>query len=302
RNPVACGDYVNDHQTFFSGPPPAGLTTSGYPNVLYYCFNRVADSSCGRSLDGGKTWLPTLNPAYLGVDGGVCGGLHGHGVTDSAGRVFLPKGHCGKPYVSVSSDGGDTWTAVKVSDHVGTAGTHTSVAVDAADNVYMLWWDGARRLPYLSVSRDHGMTWGTPLMIAPPEVNEVNFPTMAAGDAGRIVVSFPGTTSTGVGDLNRPWNYYVTISTNALDERPTFTYALANPVSDPIHRGNCGPGRCAGMFDFLDVIVSPASGAAWATATDTCTGACVSGGGAANAADGLSVVQVGGPTLREKQR
>ncbi|HET7746280.1 MAG TPA: hypothetical protein VFM29_03210, partial [Vicinamibacteria bacterium] len=34
RNPVACGDYVNDHQTFFSGPPPAGLTTSGYPNVL----------------------------------------------------------------------------------------------------------------------------------------------------------------------------------------------------------------------------------------------------------------------------
>ena len=111
RNPLACGNYVNDHQTIFGGKPPANLQTNGFPKVLYYCFNRVADSPCGRSLDGGVTWLPTLEPSFRGVDteGGLCGGLHGHGVADSQGRIFIPKGHCTSPMVAMSADGGDSW-------------------------------------------------------------------------------------------------------------------------------------------------------------------------------------------------
>lgn len=31
RNPVACGNPVNDHHTITAGPPPAGLLTLGYP-------------------------------------------------------------------------------------------------------------------------------------------------------------------------------------------------------------------------------------------------------------------------------
>ena len=73
RNIAACGSLVNDHQTVFAGAPPAGVTTSGFPKVLYYCFNQVADSYCGRSLDGGATWLPAGTPAYLGVDAGAAG-------------------------------------------------------------------------------------------------------------------------------------------------------------------------------------------------------------------------------------
>lgn len=301
RNPLACGDFVNDHQTLFAGPPPPTLETSGYAEVLYYCFNRVADSSCGRSLDGGDTFLPTRDPAYLGVneEGDFCGGLHAHVSTDTDGRVFLPKGHCDVPSVSISEDGGDSWQVVKITEHIEAADHEVNVAVDSENNLYALWWDAEDRLPYLATSTDHGETWSTPLMIAPPGVHEVNFPTIAAGDPGRIAITFPGTTSQAHGDLRRPWNSYVVVSTDALDADPTFHWTTANDPADPVHRGNCGPGRCGNMFDFLDIVVSPHDGSMWATAVDTCTGDCVDGTGAPDAMVGLAIRQLRGPSLWE---
>ncbi|HYP22350.1 MAG TPA: sialidase family protein, partial [Actinomycetota bacterium] len=96
-NPLACGRPVNDHHTLFGGPP-ATSTTVGYPNVLYYCWNDVASSSCSKSIDGGLTWSATGSPAFTGVqptagDDGepppFCGGLHGHGVVGRDGAIFL---------------------------------------------------------------------------------------------------------------------------------------------------------------------------------------------------------------------
>ena len=177
-NRAACGEPVNDHQTVFTGPPPPNLKDQmgDYPNVLYYCFNRIADANCGRSLDGGASFDTATGDgggiSYPGFDidaGGLCGGLHGHGDTDSEGRVFIPKGHCGYPWVAISEDGAETFKRVKVSDTVGAASTHLAVATDEADNVYMAWWDPQEHLPYLAISRDHGETWSTPMMIAPAE-------------------------------------------------------------------------------------------------------------------------------------
>lgn len=306
RNPIACGDPVNDHHTIVAGPPPAGLTTIGFPEVVYYCFNRVADSSCGRSFDGGTTFSPSGTPAFPGVDsetGGFCGGLHGHIVTDSAGRVFLPKGHCSVATVAISEDGATTWENVKIDTNLLTADHEVTLAVDAADNLYAVWWDNADRLPYLAISRDHGTNWSTPLMIAPPGVHEVNFPTIAAGDEGRIAIHFPGTMVDNRGDASRPWNLYEVMSVDALAEEPLFVWATANDPADPIHRGDCGPGRCAGMFDFLDIVVAPAgvpaeSSGFWAAATDTCIGDCVTDDGPADAMEGIVVRQLGGPALR----
>jgi hypothetical protein len=143
-NPVACGDLVVDHQTIVTGRPPAGLPTIGYPNVVYWCSNRVADSTCGRSLDGEITWAPTGESAYLGYDeaaGGFCGGLTGHLAADPDGRIFLPKGHCGHPWISISDDGGTTWKRVQVS-HISASDTHLSIASDSAGNLYYGWWGG----------------------------------------------------------------------------------------------------------------------------------------------------------------
>lgn len=300
RNIAACGDLVSDHQTLFSGPPPAGVTTQGYPEVLYYCFNRVATSSCGRSLDGGATFLPAGLPAFLGVDpatGGVCGGLTGQLITDPQGRAFLPKGHCSYPWVAVTTDAAATWRQVQVNDYIPAADTHTAVAADAAGNLYYVWFDAKDRLPYLSVSTDHGLTWGVPMMVAPPGVHEVNFPAIVAGDSGRIAITFPGTTSRNRLDPRRPWNSYLLVSINANGATPKFVWTIGNDPADPVHRGDCGPGRCEGMFDFLDVVLSPWNGRVWATATDTCTGDCVTGNGPADAAAGAVLKQIDGPLL-----
>ena len=328
-NPLTAAG-VNDHQTLFTGPPPIGNPTMiptdpAFPRIVYYCVNTVAESSCSASRDGGVSFVQMGTFPFPGgyqpggKNFGVCGSLHGHGVTDSKGRIFLPQGRCLEPTIAVSEDGGLTWTSKVVSPGVGASFVQTSVAVDAADNVYYTWWDDLHRLPYLSVSRDHGKTWGPAMMIAPPGVREVNWPTIDAGDAGRIAITFPGTTAVGddpekpSNDLTRPWNSYVVVSTNALSSRPLFLSNITNPPYDPVHRGNCN-GRCGNMYDFLDVFVSQLDqGRVWATAVDTCTAAAdcnkkrVPGAngdaispsdGAAVDMQGVAIRQVSGPALR----
>ncbi len=308
-NPLACGEPGDDHQTLVSGPPPPGLNLrSEYGNVIYYCFNQVARSGCTRSVDGGATFEPGLSDPYPGVENGqVCGGLHGRAVTDSRGRLFLPKGHCHNPWMAMSEDGGDTWRRAPVTREVSTAGEDVQAAVDEADNVYVTWWDEDLRLPWMSVSRDHGATWGTPLLISPPDVKAVNFPSIAAGAAGRVAVTFPGTTSD-IERPNRPWDSYVILSTNALDPTPVFQSATANRPGDPIHRGECVQ-RCGLMLDFLHAIVSSA-GEVWATAVDTCTAEedCVTNNdpesetSGAVSGVGLAIRQRCGPALRGPAR
>jgi hypothetical protein len=313
---------ANDHQTLFAGPPPAGNPTliptdPKFPRIVYYCVNSIAVVGCVHSIDGGRTWSQAGAPPFPtgvqpgGANLGVCGSLHGHGIADSKGRIFLPQGRCGVPTLAVSEDGGLTWTDSVVSAGVHSAGIQASVAADAADNLYYTWWDDLHHLPYLSVSRDHGKTWGPSMMIAPPGVHEVNWPTIDAGDPGRIAITFPGTTAVEEDepekpptDPGRPWNSYVVVSTNALSSQPLFLSNITNSPYDPVHRGNCN-GRCGNMFDFLDVVVSPKDqGRVWATAVDTCTAvkSCKSKPEANLAADmqGVAIRQVSGPALRGK--
>ncbi len=313
-NPIACESPVDDHQTVVTGPPPPGITTSGYPKVVYYCVNKVVDVQCARSTDGGRTFVVTGQPAYYGVeqpgDGDpgagspaqLCGGLHGHIVTDSGGRLFVPKGHCDQPWLAISEDAGSTWTQVRVNKML-VASHQTSVAADKAGNLYYTWFGQADNLPYMATSRDHGKTWSRAILIAPPGVTAVNYPSIDVREPGHLVMSFPGTTGT-TATAARPWNYYVVATTNALDPLPTFHSTTANNPNDPIHRGPCLD-RCAGMYDFIDVVVAPASNELWAAGVDTCTSAnCIAAPGpalpsnaAANDAQGFVVRQLSGPGL-----
>ena len=289
--PASCAVAFNDRQTLVAGPPPEGITTSGYPNVVYFCFNQALAASCARSLDGGDTWLPAGQPPFTGTEGDeFCSALHGHLVTDSKGRVFVPRSQCGRIVIAVSDDAAQTWKVHDVTKLMRAADSSLAVAVDDADNLYYVWWDAIEHLPYMAVSRDHGQTWGPPLLVSPPGLQEVNFPAIDASGVGRVAITYPGSTDLTSQRSLRKWNMYVTTSMNALDARPTFTSTTANPLSDPIHRGDCN-GKCAAMADFLDVVIAP-SGHIWATATDTCvTAACVQAttGGVNVALDGQGV-------------
>ena len=297
---------VNDHQTFFSGPPPKGnpFISTMAKSVSYYCVNALTYVACSYSDDGGQTFQPTAEQ----VTPGCVGCQTGHGIVDPDGRAIIPKGRISgvevpeefRPSVIISDNGGMSWHEHFVADAPFSSSRHTAVATDKAGNLYYVWYDDKHKLPYLAISRDHGQTWGKPIMVAPPGVHDTNFPMVAAGEAGRVAISFPGSSVNQPDDETRPWHAWVAVSTNALDEKPLFVAAPANDVKDPIHRGTCD-NRCAGMYDFLDLQVSPKDGTAWATFTDTCTkeDKCTTERkpDLATDAQGVAVSQVSGPRL-----
>lgn len=323
-NPLACGRPVNDHQTLFSGPPVTS-TPNGYDNVVYYCFNDVASSTCSKSLDGGITFAPTGAPAFVGLEpgsddpgffgvNGLCGGLHGHGAVGPDGTVYLPREYCGRPLLAISRDEGASWAQIQVSDIPSpsqpTEGApHPSVAVDDAGNVYYLWIGQRDRLPYLAVSRDGGQTFGKPIAAGPPVLEEANLPQIDAAGRGHIAFSYYGSTDSPYSRCKKndggcsandyrttTWNGYITVSADALAPQPTFYSATINPPADPLVRGMCGPGRCQMVFDFIDVVIGP-DGYAYAPFVDSCTGTCVDNLGRAGS-DGLLAKLVGAPRLR----
>jgi hypothetical protein len=296
---------INDHPTIVTGAVPdgSGLATldPAFPKIVYYCVNQVTYNACARSLDGGVTFHRAGSPILDQSTSCPGNSLMDHLTTDREGRVFLGASNCAIPGVSSSSDGGMTWTNSVVTTKIHSSGHDVATAEDAAGNVYALWNDDQQSLPYLSVSRDHGRKWSTPLMVAPPGVHETAMLTLTAGSRGRIAVGMVATTVDNAGDNGRPWSYYVTVTQNALDRRPLFVSNVA-PLADThtriVNRGPC----CAGMADFLDLKTAPVRGGpVWGSLAVVCTGTCVTKRNASSNLEnrGLlyAVEQTGGPAL-----
>ena len=294
-NPLVCGRPVNDHQTLFGGPP-ATSTPIGYPNVLYYCWNDVATSSCQKSINGGLTFTVTGSPAYPGADeAGFCGGLHGHGVVDDRGWIYLPKDHCGRPFVSISKDEGATWERIQVAKDDLEGGPDPSVAVDKKGNIYYVYAD-TERIPYLVVSKNGGKTWSKPVNVAAPGVNETNLATLTVGAPGKVAISYMGTTNAPGGPVEEreageykdtTWHGYITQTVDALESKQVFYSSTVNNKKDPLLRGQCEQAnRCDPVYDFIDVEIDR-SGDIWTPWVDGCIAICITTGPGSLGKDGV---------------
>ncbi len=310
---AGCGN--TDYQKIFAGPPVFSVP-SGYPNVVYYCAinGGLGDPAstmemCGKSLDGGRTYVPTGTPPFIDDPGqknhyglpAICGGGAGPGAVDADGVVYLPRGWCGQPRVAISRDEGTTWERVQVADlgvatwEDGYKEQTAAIDVDSDGNLYFTWI-ARDRFPYVVISRDGGATWGTPIMVGPPGLKEANIPDIRVGAPGKIAVVYMGSTNSPHVPFSEPqdcteetqkcvdvflgntppadytnttWNGYITVSPNVLDANPTFYTAPVNDPADPLVRGACGPQRCQVEYDFLDVQIAP-DGTAWAAFSDGC--------------------------------
>ena len=292
-NPLACGEPVNDHQTLFAGKPRTS-TTIGYPHVLYYCFNHPAFTKCTKSINGGLTFVPTAQ-----ITAPTCGGLNGHGVVDRKGVIYLPLASCGKPHLAISKDEGDTWTDVIINDDIDADnGGDPSVAVDEKGNLYYLYVDAENRQPLLSVSRNGGKSWSKPIDVAPRGVEATNLATLAVGAPGKVAIAYYGTRDSENMELG--WSGYIASGIDVLGRNPTFYTGTVNDPKHPLKMGQCGPGRCGRVLDFIDVEIAP-DGQPWGAYVDACLATCEKTK-QESYADNLGVVGTitGGPNLMKR--
>jgi len=249
-----------DHQSIASMPHENAIVG----DVVYvYCINTgspALGAQCSRSLDGGHTWDPQRIGYPTESFGNQCSGLHGHVAGGSDGSIYRGNPSCEGPAVYASHDGGYTWSEHTITTEVGMQqGWHShevATAVDEGGNVHATWIS-TDMMPWYAYSRDQGMTWSQPMMVAAPGVNESGFPTIFAGDEGRVVIGYIGEVNDvenenatgGVG-----WGGYMAILTNAFEERPLITSVVVNSPDDPLDvTSDCGNVRCGGFGDFIDV-------------------------------------------------
>jgi hypothetical protein len=147
------------------------------------------------------------------------------------------------------------------------------VAIDSAENVYLVWSDTGDHNLYYSYSTDHGTTWQPIVKVNAPPAKSNVFAWAEAGGPGKLVAIWLGNDSTILSDnmpnwatdpalaANFPWYGYVALISNAntpspLIEQDRFT-------EKPMHYGqicNSGIGCTAQnpqgdrtMADFLSV-------------------------------------------------
>ncbi len=282
-SPAACN--LSDHQSMASGAPVTS-PTAGYPRVLYDCSQTLGyngyslASGCDKSLDGGRSWVPTgtyafNDPGTPEGDAGVpyhCLGDVGAIQATGDGTLYVPRGWCDNPWLAVSRDEGLTWTRTRVA----TNGMNTSVsggfgfvapgygqsdyqATVVADDkgTVVFFWVARDRLPYLAVSRDHGAHFGKPILVAPKGMKEAWGPAIDLDARGRVGLAWMGTTQspgqpwTG-SYAGVEWTGYLAVVTGVTTAHPSIT-AKALP-GEPLATGTCGPGRCNDrVLDFIDV-------------------------------------------------
>jgi len=198
------------------------------------------------------------------------------------------------------------------------------IAIDRAGNLYVTWAQAAvdgstgqvsgTSQIYLAVSTNHGATWGSPVQVtaATPTLLTNLFPSVTAGDPGRVDVVWYGTPTLGScpaqpcgsSAITGHWSVMMAQSLNAIvngkpNSKPTLTTVPVSEVSN--HFGaictfgiSCTTGGDRGLLDFITVTVGLKGEAnvVWADAVNQNSG----GTGTSSALIGFSR-QYAGPSL-----
>ncbi|HXA42455.1 MAG TPA: sialidase family protein [Candidatus Solibacter sp.] len=213
------------------------------------------------STDNGATFTPggnagqIISPTDLGFVNSKCNTLVSKPVADAAGNLYVltnastPAEYAASGcalvspldtlYMSVSHDGGHTFTTTLVSDVSAAATGHATsgyfahsfnqLGIDNGGNLYIdttATLDGSNGgIPlqnYLIVSKDHGQTWSKPIATQ-PSVNGQVFPSIATGQAGQVAVGYYQGTKPDHRANGSNFQFVIDQTFNATDPNPTFT-------------------------------------------------------------------------------
>ena len=133
---------VNDHQTFFTGPPPKKQPARDHAGHLPQRRLLLRQPALGLGLLVLASTAATRSGRCSRRRSSPAASCHGHGVVDSEGRVFLPARQRARRRSRSPRTPATPGTSSTVAGEPTTSEPHTAVAVDAADNVYYVWYDG----------------------------------------------------------------------------------------------------------------------------------------------------------------
>jgi hypothetical protein len=276
-----------DHGVTFPSNTLAGpdddrewLTTIGPTLFLTYHDFALGIPLIFISTDGGATFLPggllgqIISPTQLGFVNSKCNTQVSKPVTDVAGTIYIlinastpaeyAASACATPspldvlYMSVSKDGGHTFTNTKVAD-ISAAATgkpksgsfghrFDQLAIDNGGNLYI---DGTATLDgnlplqnYLMVSKDQGATFSAPIPTNAGANGQV-LPSIAVGQAGQVAVGYFQGGKPDHGATGNNFQFAIDQSLNATAAVPTFTHMqLPNLSGTTVHPdGICTDGN-----------------------------------------------------------
>ncbi len=227
------------------GPAPiGGAQPAGYPHVVYYCGNltdfSLSNLWCYRSLDGGSSFSFVGGFPDPWPESG-CATEHAArpGVVGTDGDLYFPVYQCGEVSVAISGDEGASWHLVPVATSNVQDLYTTSVAVDAAGNVYVAWIAGSGNAsadgilgsgePMLSISRDRGASWSAPVAVGPPGLQDAQTISISASGVGRIAISYLANT-----DGSSLLDGWLSETDQALAPSPLWWAASLNDPSAPL--------------------------------------------------------------------
>lgn len=240
-----------DHETIGAGPFASPLPSGAvYPDAAYYCSQNVGEAECALSLDGGLTY----GAASVMWTSDQCFGLHGHvKVAPNDGTVYVPDKACGAPECliitntagpnchpgfAVSTNNGLTWTVHTINDghfRYFTTGD-PSIGIGSAGTMYYGYNDRNGH-PKIAVCTNHGATCGPSVDVGTTfHIQNVEMPTVVAGDDNRAAFAFLGSTTPGDDQENSfvgTWDVYVAVTYNG---GKTWTTTDLTPNA-PVQRG-----------------------------------------------------------------
>ena len=183
-----------------------------------------------KSFDSGLTWpqIATVTTPSMGVQPGDQGNIE----VDPSGNVYTVFFSTdGKSlYISRSSDGGKTWILKLVYTAASSlVNVFPSLAIDKAGNLYIVYSDSHN--VFLTISKDQAATWSAPVRVSNGSASKSAIgPWITAGDAGKVNITWWGTTATSNNDGTAQWKVFFSQSLNALQAIPTFAQTTATGV------------------------------------------------------------------------
>jgi hypothetical protein len=238
------------------------------PAVLYFSYRDFAGPNIwvNKSVDHGKTWLQHV-PITLGAPNFVDTGVATTSVrplvdpTDpNTVIVFYTSNTAAKSalapptnddfdltqiFMAKSTDGGKTWANTLLFDAGATHGldntvahAFSSAAIDSAGNAYVVFAErlGDRtetHIEYFAVPK------GSTATVHPVQVDQGGlganvFPWVAAGDAGRVDVTWYGSPAADNNDPAAQWSEMFAQTVNGLDAAPRFVQSRVSG-NKPMH-------------------------------------------------------------------